>query len=140
MRINNMQISANFRYLWLKTVKDVDLSQHCAKCLIGEYDSRISPSKSSLHGIELADEVYYLCGVSSPYNWEKNFHLAFMPAAGSSIHYESNGITIDIEGAVQLPISEKYVDVHHPKAHLKAYRTCRNYQFAHWFSKNLRKY
>ena len=39
MRIKNMTVTSTFKYLWLKTVTDVDLSQHCAKCLIGEYDT-----------------------------------------------------------------------------------------------------
>ena len=138
MIINSIRISANFRYLWLKTVKDVDLSQHCAKCLIGEYDSRIKANIEEAKNIPLPDEVYYLCGVAYPYKWEKNFHLAFMPAEGQNIHYESNGIMVEIEGAVQLPISEDNVDFDYPKAYLKAYRTCRNYQFAHWFSKNMK--
>ena len=30
MKITNLTINANFRYLWLKTVRDVDLTQHCA--------------------------------------------------------------------------------------------------------------
>lgn len=42
MRIKNMTVTSTFKYLWLKTVTDVDLSQHCAKCLIGEYDTRIN--------------------------------------------------------------------------------------------------
>lgn len=137
MRIKNLQVSADFRYLWLKTVKGVDLTQHCAKCLIGEYDPRITATMKEAADIELQDEVYYLCGVAYPFIWANNFHLAFMPAEGQNIHYESNGITIDIEGAAQLPISEDNVDIHYPKAHLKSYRTCRNYQFAHWYSKNM---
>ena len=137
LRINNLVIRANFRYLWLKTVKAVDLDQHCAKCLIGEYDSRISPAPSSIHGLELQDSVYYLCGVSFPFKWENNFHLAFMPQPGSTIHYESNGITVDIEEAVQLPISLDSIDREHPKARLKAYNTCRNWQFANWYKNHI---
>ena len=41
MKITNLTINANFRYLWLKTVRDVDLTQHCARSLVGEYDKRI---------------------------------------------------------------------------------------------------
>lgn len=137
MKIKKVQISAEFRYLWLKTVKGVDLTQHCAKCLIGEYDTRINATMKEAADIELQNEVYYLCGVAYPFVWVKNFHLAFMPAEGQNLRYESNGIMIEIEGAAQLPISEDYVDYTYPKAYLKSYRTCRNYQFAHWYSKNI---
>ena len=137
MKITNLTINANFRYLWLKTVRDVDLTQHCARSLVGEYDKRISPTKRVICDIDLQDSVYYLCGVAFPFNWSKNFHLAFMPSPGKSIHYESNGITVDIEDAERLPISQDYVDMSYPKARLKAYHTCRNYQFAHWFKANL---
>ena len=44
---------------------------------------------------------------------------------------------VDIADAEQLPISEDYIDMEHPKAKIKAYRTCRNWQFAHWFKRNL---
>lgn len=138
MRINDLIIQGNFKYLWLKTVRDVDLAQHCARCLVGEYDNRISPAPKSQHGLDLKDSVYYLCGVAFPYNWEKNFHLAFRPCPGKTIHYQSNGITVNIQDAKQLPISESNIDFSFPQAHLKAYRTCRNYQFAHWFYKNLK--
>ena len=33
MEINHISVNANFKYLWLKTVKGVDLEQHCARCL-----------------------------------------------------------------------------------------------------------
>lgn len=139
MKIKSIRVNADFRYLWLKTVRDVDLNQHCAKCLIGQYDSRIGVTVREAHDIELQDQVYYLCGVAKPFNWARNFHLAFRPCPGSTVKYQSNGITVEIEDAERLPISQDYLDIHHPKAHLKAYYTCRNYQFAHWFSKSMSK-
>ena len=68
MKITNLTINANFRYLWLKTVRDVDLTQHCARSLVGEYDKRISPTKRVICDIDLQDSVYYLCGVAFPFN------------------------------------------------------------------------
>ncbi|MBS5134859.1 MAG: hypothetical protein KHZ05_05380 [Oscillospiraceae bacterium] len=137
MRINTLSINADFKYIWLKTVEAVDLSQNCARSLIGEYDKRITPGRKTVHGLDLKDSVYYLCGVAQPFRWENNFHLAFRPAPGKSVHYESNGIVVDIADAEQLPIPEDYIDMEHPKAKIKAYRTCRNWQFAHWFKRNL---
>ena len=66
MKIANLTIDANFRYLWLKTVRDVDLTQHCARSLVGEYDKRISPAQRVIHDLDLQDSVYYLCGVAFP--------------------------------------------------------------------------
>lgn len=113
MKIVELNVNSSFSYLWLKTVKDVDLSQHCARCLIGEYDKRISPRKEHIENIELENSIYYLCGVSKPYVWNNNFHLAFEPCEGSTIQINDKGISVIIEGAKQLPISDKYIN--HPK-------------------------
>lgn len=138
MKITNLKVTSKFRYLWLKTVTNVRLSQHCASCLVGEYNPNINPQTTQLDDLVLPDCVHYLCGVSTPYNWHKNFHLAFMPSKGNSVHYENNGIIIDIEDAVALPISEKSINPQHPKVNVKSYCTCRNWQFAHWFNDNLK--
>lgn len=140
MKIKKIIVSSKFRYLWLKTVEDVDLSQHCARCLIGEYDSRIKADIIQKRNIELTDSVYYLCGVAFPFDWNNNFHLAFRPCQGSTIHYENNGIEVVIEDAEQLPISQDNVDMTNPKAKFGSYRTCRNWQFAHWFNDNLKSH
>lgn len=139
MKIKKISITGDFRYLWLKTVVDVDLNQHCAKCLIGEYDKRMSAALKDATDLELEDQVYYLCGVAEPFVWSNNFHLAFRPCEGSTVVYENNGISIEIEGAERLPISIDHIDTTHPKARFKTYHTCRNYQFAHWFYKNIRE-
>lgn len=138
MKIVSLDVSAQFRYLWLKTVTDVDLSQHCANCLIGEYNSVISTKTKHLDNVELPDAIHYLCGVAFPWKWDNNFHLAFIPSKGNTVVYESNGIRIEIQDAVQLPISTEYVNVNHPKAKFKTYATCRNWQFAHYFSEHLK--
>lgn len=138
MNIKTLKINSNFRYLWLKTVKDVDLSVHCAKCLIGEYDPRIKSSISSLENIELEDSIYYLCGVAYPFVWANNFHLAFRPCEGKNIEYSSNGISIEIENAEMLPISTEFIDQDNPKARFRSYYTCRNWQFANYFNAFLR--
>lgn len=136
MRIKNMTVTSTFKYLWLKTVTDVDLSQHCAKCLIGEYDTRINNRIAEAADIPLSNSVYYLCGVAYPYNWSKNFHLAFRPCEGNVLTYQSNGISITIEDAIELPIDPRFN--HHPKMIYKSYSTCRNWQFANWFNDNLK--
>lgn len=133
--IKTLSVNAPFRYLWLKHVKGVDLNVHCARCLHGEYIDGISPRNHDHPEIELEDGVYYLCGVSLPYVWEKNFHLAFCYSEGSRIEYENNGISVVIENAARMPILESSIDESHPKAGNKQFRTCRNWQFAHFLNK-----
>lgn len=139
MIIKPIKVEGTFKYLWLKSVRDVDLPRHCARCLIGDHDSRINNRLREAHDIELAEDAYYLCGVSSPYKRENNFHLAFRRKEGSSIEYSSNGVTVRIEDAERLPIDAKYnnpADVHY---RTKSYCTCRNRQFANYFETHLKR-
>lgn len=132
--IKTLDVNAPFRYLWLKHVTGVDLSVHCARCLVGKYMDNISPRVPHTADIQLDNGVYYLCGVSLPYIWANNFHIAFEYSEGSHIECESNGISVVIENAVALPISEEYIDQSDPNAWRKEYRTCRNWQFAHYLN------
>ena len=139
MIIKSIEVEGTFKYLWLKSVRDVDLSRHCARCLVGDYDGRINNRLREAHDIELFEDVYYLCGVSSPYKWENNFHLAFRRKDGSTIDYSSNGVTVRIEGAERLPIDAKYnnpADMHY---RTKSYCTCRNWQFANYFETHMKR-
>ena len=139
MIIKEITVNGNFKYLWLKTVKDVDLSQHCARCLIGDYDNRINNGTKEEHDIKLNDgDIYYLCGVAFPYKWGNNFHLAFRYKDGSNIEYSNNGITVKIEDAERLPIDSKYNNPLDKHIHTKAYCTCRNWQFANYFETHLK--
>lgn len=136
MQIDRLVITGKFSHFWLKTVEGVNLSQHCAKCLLGKYDDRMVKS-GELHNLALEDSVYYMCGVSEPYQWEKNFHLAFRPATGSTISMKEHGVEVVIRDAETLPISESFIDPADPNAGKDDYRACRNWQFAHYFAKNL---
>ena len=135
--IESMKVTKPFRYLWLKGVTGVTLSAHCAQSLKGSYDKRVSAFTKQLHNVELSEEVYYLCGVSAPYVWKNNFHLAFRHKQGGQIKYESNGIAVAIRNAERIEFSEYDIDPTHPKAGMAAYKTCRNWQFAHWFKNNV---
>ena len=132
--IKIINVNAPFKYSWLKYVNDIDLSVHCAKCLIGEYSLKINNQIQSESDIVLDEEIsqyYYLCGVSLPYRWSNNFHLAFRFKAGSSISANRNGIEIIIENAEEIKIdSHSIKKVNHFNSVIKAYFTCRNWQFA----------
>lgn len=138
MKIINLTVTKKFKYIWLKTVTDIDLSQHCAKCLIGNYNSNIKANIKNIDNLVISNDIHYLCGVAIPYNWNNNFHLAFKYSKGNLLKYSNNGISIIIEDAEMLPISNEYIDITDINSNKKSYNTCRNWQFAHYFKKHLK--
>ena len=135
--IKQLSVSKPFKYLWLKRVTGVNLSEHCARCLKGEYIGAVNNKVIGLNDLTLQNGIYYLCGVALPFVWANNFHLAFEYSQGDVIDYSNNGIHIIIENAVVLPISETHIDETNIKAKYKAYNTCRNWQFANYLNKRL---
>ena len=136
--IRTLKVSAPFSYLWLKHVTGVNLAVHCAHCLLGEYDPRIKANLTEAENITLPDAPYhYLCGVSRPYVWSRNFHLAFREKEGSFLAVQCNGIFIEIENAEEVPFSMADVAPNAPHYRSKNYRTCRNWQFAYKISRLL---
>lgn len=129
-----------FKYLWLKYVTGVNLDVHCARCLEGWYSQKISPSLGSKEMLRLDEHegrYFYLCGVSSPYRWENNFHLAFRYKRGEQLEVNENGISIVIQDAERIPIVKQEFYVH-PKGNLREYNTCRNWQFANMIAGELK--
>jgi hypothetical protein len=119
-----------FRYLWLKYVVGVNLGQHCAKSLRGNYSVRVDPRGSEIIAPldEFAADVFYLCGVSVPYDWANNFHLAFERADGETFTVERNGLTVEVTNGREIPIRSDYTST--PHSRLAAFNTCRNWLFA----------
>lgn len=106
VRIEEIRISAPFRYLWLKYVRGIDLNVHCADCLLGDNSELVGPSLG-LEGQDLSldeypGEIFYLCGVSKPYNWDRNFHLAFRVAPGEGFSFEEHGVSVTISNAEKI--------------------------------------
>lgn len=135
----SIEVNAKFRYLWMKHVCGVYLSKHCAGCLKGEYSKDVDPSMGKVEGLQLADGVWYLCGVSSPYRWDNNFHLAFHDCPGRSFTFDWNGIKVRVEDGEHLPISEEFIDATLPQSKKKEFSTCRNWQFANWLATHGRR-
>ncbi len=135
--IHQLHITAPFRYLWLKSVTGIDLSVHCAKCLLGQYDERISNTITELRDLELAPApYYYFCGVSMPYKWSNNFHLAFREKPGAVLEVNRLGVHIILHNAEEIRFGWQDVPADAPHRHNKAYYTCRNWQFAHWLARH----
>lgn len=132
MKIKSIIVTKPFKYLWLKKISGVDLSVHCAKSLVGKYDTRIKSSTKELNDIPLDDGIWYLCGVAKPYVWANNFHFAFVSCENSTAAISYNGISIEVEGAKMLPINEDSIDWDLPQSKRKEYSTCRNWQFANF--------
>jgi hypothetical protein len=131
--IKAIKLEADFKYLWLKYVDDYDLNNHCAKSLIGGYSKKIHNKisiENELFLNEFNSKVYYLCGVSLPFNYNNNFHLAFKYLKGSFISIKENGIEIIIENAERI-IIQKQNFYNHEKGNNKQFHTCRNWQFAY---------
>lgn len=139
MIIKSIEAEGTLKHLWLKSVRDVDLSRHCARCLVGDYDSRINNRLREAHDIELGGDVHYLCGVPQPYRWENNSHLAFRRKDGSTIDYSSNGVTARIEGAERLPTDAKRNNPADRHYRTRSYCTCRNRQFANYFETHMKR-
>ena len=128
--IRDLLIKRAYRYVWLKYVNGFDLTQHCAKCLQGEYEARINRDTMTYHDIELPPSpYYYLCAV---YQYATNIHLAFKEAQGETVTIEDWRYSAVIENARKIRFDASRIDTTLSVARLKAYNTCRNWQFANW--------
>lgn len=140
--IVQLSLHRKFSYLWLKYVTGTDLEQHCAKCLLGKYSNRVSPEKqvysSEIQLNESSAKYLYLCGVSHPYEWDENFHLAWRVKEGSEIQFEEKGISGIIKNAERIPILPAPAGSHKRQTR-KEFATCRNWQFGVWLKAELSK-
>ncbi|MFE6872576.1 hypothetical protein ACFVFS_39295 [Kitasatospora sp. NPDC057692] len=124
-----------YRHLWLKYVTGIDLSRHCAVALHGRY-SRLIDERIQQVTVEL-DEfphalAWYLCGVTTPYRWEDNPHLALTAAASHSETLSVQDLTVHLDGIRPIAFADADIPDDDPNANSPAYRTCRNWQFAHY--------
>lgn len=132
MIIKEFKTSRSWKYLWGKYVTGVDLSVHCARCLLGDYEPAFGAGTKQLHDLQLQKKsnVFYLCGVSSPFVWEQNFHLAVIESKGDVVEVERNGVRVTIADAKELPIDFRAEECADYRKRFPRYATCRNWQFA----------
>ncbi len=141
--IKSLKVTASFSYIWFKYVTGVNLDVHCAKCLLGEYSTHINNKTLLIQNLVMNEEIspaYYLCGVSKPYKWVNNFHLAFVYSSNSTIVKNENGIEVVILNAKEISITK--IDMQNnssPYRFKPEYNTCRNWQFANIYT-NLKEY
>lgn len=126
-------LRSSWRFLWAKHVTGFAQHTHCARCLKGHYETRFGLDtpigvKVALTGYKHGDIIYF-CGVSKPYNWEKNLHLAVRVARGKQCGILSvNGDRIHITGAETIEFNDASAISAFPSRG-KEYLTCRNFQF-----------
>lgn len=134
-KLRIFKTTERFGYLWLKYVTGFDLSHHCAKCLLGEYSDAFHFGEKNHDVInyqldEHPARYYYICGVTKPYNWKRNLHLAFEYAEGEYVEYKDDYTYILIENAKKIPIIPLYPYMTEHGAD-RSYNTCRNWRFAY---------
>jgi len=128
--IRKLELKRQYKYVWLKYVNGFDLSQHCARCLKGSYEPRMNRDILSYRDMELPPSpYYYFCTV---YQYATNIHLAFVEAEGETITVEDDRYSAVIENARQVHFDASRIDPALEVSRLKAYTTCRNWQFANW--------
>ena len=128
--IKKLEIKKRHKYVWLKYVNGFNLMLHCARCLKGTYCERINRDILSYSDIDLPPSpYYYFCAVNQ---YITNIHLAFVESPGENIIISDERYEIAIENARQIKFDDSRIDKNHPKAGIKEYNTCRNWQFANW--------
>jgi hypothetical protein len=146
--IARVHINDRYRYFWLKEVTGVDLTQHCAKSLRGVWRKDLSFAHDRWRDAGMSEplvldvrfgpaDAYYFCGVTDPYVWRRNAHLVFVPDPNAEEPkvYQHNGLTIETLGLTRVSFSEADINRSDPNKGRFEYRTCRNWQFAHWFAR-----
>ena len=133
-----LEILKKCNFFWLRAIRDVDISQCCAKCFIGEKDNRVyyGTLQKSRAVVDIMVnqypniKAYYLCGLSEGYNWALNTHVAFVPDSNSEIHIENDRIRLDISNARRIHFWDYHPNP--PGYYTKQQRSCRNWIFANY--------
>jgi hypothetical protein len=121
-----------WHYLWCKAVEGFDSSKHCARCLVGKYSKQFGLKAPINQDVELAyDEgtVLYFCGVSTPYAWKNNAHLAGRVNKDAYCSIEMwTGDILHVLGMEQIKFNDSVANHRFPDLG-KEFLTCRNFQF-----------
>lgn len=108
----HLEILKKCNFFWLRDIRNVDISQCCAKCFIGDKDNRVY--YGTLHKSNAVVDIivkqhphakaYYLCGLSDGFVWELNTHVAFVPDSNSEVRIENDRIKLHITNAPPHPL------------------------------------
>ena len=134
-----------YRYTWLKHVRGINLSVHCAKSLVGYYDRGMDARRMEYLPFAVPNDapVMYLCATCG---YADNVHIPFRFALGKRLDIDDEHCAVRIRNAEYLPLGvpvaasgcdwRQFIIPRHPKAKYTSYNTCRNWQFACWLARN----
>lgn len=146
LRIDSDRKNLNgWRHFWGKKVVAFDDRFHCARCLVGSQERRVHTATPVNVDIPLpnlkAGDVFYICGVASPWEWANNLHLACRVVPEQNTLFTSSktpvpnasvlsyvGDRVTVTGAILLPFGDGIARRHYPDRD-RGFLTCRNFQF-----------
>ena len=128
---------SGFKFFWMKRVTGFRSEVHCARCLTGGYVREVGLSMPTNLDVLIPaapGDVFYLCGVSTPYRHGNNLHLAMVCSPGDQAEVTAyTGEVVTIRDAKALPFDDKAARSRFPGRGAD-FLTCRNFQFgAHHF-------
>lgn len=129
-----------WRYFWAKTVVGFNPAVHCAQCLVGAYLKQVGKQMAVNQNVPFdlkPGELVYFCGVSNPYVWKNNLHLAVVGKLGAVATAKAyNGDELVVTGAEPIKIlPDEAVSTYATRG--KEFLTCRNYQFGAQVAKQM---
>lgn len=138
----DIEARASYRIMWLVSIRELDLAQHCLKTF-GECDRphiNTHQRRQTLH-LPAANPpaAWYLCALPIPWDWSSNAHLAFEHAPGETWEGDALVPGLGVRLANARPIlgwGEHSIPLDADKRNSRLYRTCRNWQFAWWLRLN----
>lgn len=135
--ITNAKTLQGFKYFWMKTVVGFDPAVHCARCLRGSYQKLTGVRMMVNERVPIfasEGDIVYLCGVSTPYRWQNNLHVAARIKPGSEVHTRTHaGDIINLYDCESIQFDDTEARRRFPHLN-ESYLSCRNFQFgAHYF-------
>ena len=134
-----LNIKKPSEFFWLRSIRDVDISQCCAKCFIGDSDTRMyhgtvnGQTPRSIE-LELAANpkyiAYYLCGLAKNFVYRSNTHIAFVHAPKETLAVENGQIELTITNARHIDFQKELYKPNPVGRYDEKQRACRNWIFA----------
>ena len=145
MNKNNMDIFLKIKkpseFFWVRRIKNVDISRCCAKCFIGDSDTRLyhatakgqTPRTVELELIPDDKYVaYYLCGLAKNFHYPDNTHIAFVYAPGETLQVETSQVEVTISNASRIDFEHEGYVPNPMGSYTEQQRVCRNWIFANY--------
>ena len=114
---------SSWMYFWIKTIESINIENHCAKTFVGKY----------LKGNEIETDIkdVYICGVSKPFSYNNNLHIALKYKEGSNITINEKDVLITVQNAERIEIKAlKRGEINGANGLKKDFYTCRNWQYS----------